>query len=162
MGQVFTKLALPEKWDKSFDTCVVPQGINPFMKCGSSISSNFGSWPGRRRRGRGGGSSYTTQARAAPNDSDHSAGADLRIYRRATSRRRGLKKLPLFISHFDLNNANVLVGDGDDEVTGIIDWEVPSDLPFGVGLHRIHDMAGYLSQGRFVMRAYFEEAERGF
>lgn len=72
-----------------------------------------------------------------------------------------LKKLPLFISHFDLNKTNFLVGE-DDEVTGIIDWELASDLPFGVGFHRFHDMAGYISRRRFVMPANFEETERGF
>jgi hypothetical protein len=50
----------------------------------------------------------------------------------------GLKKLPLYFSHHDLNEMNVLVGE-DYAVTGIVDWECARALQFGMGLHRITD-----------------------
>ena len=72
-----------------------------------------------------------------------------------------LSSLPLFISHFDLNAVNILV-DEECEVSGIIDWELSSCLPFGMGLSRIHTLAGEYSEQKFYMPPSFEDAERGF
>ncbi|MCJ1232322.1 hypothetical protein MMC14_000272 [Varicellaria rhodocarpa] len=72
-----------------------------------------------------------------------------------------LKRLPLFISHFDLNQVNILI-DQNYQVSGIVDWELSSLLPFGMGLSRIHTLAGEFSEGEFHMPDEFEESERGF
>jgi len=72
-----------------------------------------------------------------------------------------LKILPLFISHADLNHVNILVRE-DGEVSGIVDWELSSDLPFGMGCRRIHNLAGRFTGGEFHMPEGFEDAERGF
>jgi len=72
-----------------------------------------------------------------------------------------LKILPLFISHADLNHVNILVQE-DGEVSGIVDWELSSDLPFGMGCCRIHDLVGRFTGGEFRMPEGFEDAERGF
>ncbi|WEW54614.1 hypothetical protein PRK78_000034 [Emydomyces testavorans] len=71
-----------------------------------------------------------------------------------------LKRLPLFISHYDLNEVNILVRDG--EVSGLVDWEFSSPLPFGVGFGRIHTLAGEFSQGEFYMPDDFVETETAF
>ncbi|MDF2434798.1 MAG: hypothetical protein JWP44_4429 [Mucilaginibacter sp.] len=72
-----------------------------------------------------------------------------------------LKKLPLWVAHYDLNEVNVLV-DEDCHVTGLIDWELSSPLPFGVGFGRIHTLAGEYSNGEFCMPDEFEVTERAF
>jgi hypothetical protein len=72
-----------------------------------------------------------------------------------------LKRLPLFISHFDLNEVNILI-DEKYQVSGIVDWELSSLLPFGMGLSRIHTLAGEYSERKFYMPDEFEESERGF
>ncbi|KAI9706859.1 MAG: hypothetical protein M1820_004638 [Bogoriella megaspora] len=72
-----------------------------------------------------------------------------------------LKNLPLFVSHFDLNEVNIMV-DENCEVSGIVDWELSTPLPFGMGLSRIHTLAGEYSGGKFHMPPEFEDAEKGF
>ncbi|KAF2155858.1 hypothetical protein K461DRAFT_274893 [Myriangium duriaei CBS 260.36] len=72
-----------------------------------------------------------------------------------------LKGLPLFLSHFDLNDMNIMVSD-DFEVSGLIDWEFSSPLPFGVGFSRIDSLAGEYHEGCFCMLDDFEEVERAF
>ena len=72
-----------------------------------------------------------------------------------------LKMLPLYVSHFDLNDVNILVDD-DCEVTGLVDWELSHPLPFGMGFGRIHTLAGEFSEQKFYMPSEFEEAEGGF
>lgn len=72
-----------------------------------------------------------------------------------------LKNLPLFIAHFDLNGVNIVVDD-NCEVSGIIDWELSTPLPFGMGFGRIHTLAGEFSERKFYMPPEFEDAERGF
>ncbi|KAF2792725.1 hypothetical protein K505DRAFT_325968 [Melanomma pulvis-pyrius CBS 109.77] len=72
-----------------------------------------------------------------------------------------LKILPLFISHFDLNDFNIMVDD-NCEVSGLIDWELSTPLPFGMGFSRIHTLAGEFSEKRFHMPPEFEDAEKGF
>ncbi|KAG9198147.1 hypothetical protein G6514_010473 [Epicoccum nigrum] len=69
--------------------------------------------------------------------------------------------LPPFISHFDLNEVNILIGE-NCEVTGIIDWELSACLPFGMGFSRIHTLAGEYSAGKFHVPPEFEDADRGF
>ena len=61
-----------------------------------------------------------------------------------------LKRLPLFISHFDLNAVDILI-DQNYQVSGIVDWELSSLLPFGMGLSRIHTLAGEFSERKFHM-----------
>ena len=72
-----------------------------------------------------------------------------------------LKALPLCISHFDLNDVNVMIDD-NCEVCGLIDWELSTPQPFGMGFCRIHTIAGEFSGGAFHMPPHFNEAERGF
>ncbi|OCK92322.1 uncharacterized protein K441DRAFT_662923 [Cenococcum geophilum 1.58] len=72
-----------------------------------------------------------------------------------------LKNLPLFVAHFDLNGVNIMVDD-NCEVSGIIDWELSTPLPFGMGFGRIHTLAGEFSEKKFYMPPEFEDAERGF
>ncbi|KAI0433368.1 hypothetical protein F5Y09DRAFT_329066 [Xylaria sp. FL1042] len=57
-----------------------------------------------------------------------------------------LKKLPLWVAHYDLNDLNILI-DEDCHVTGLIDRELSSPLPFGVGFGRIHTLAGEYTGG---------------
>ncbi|KAI1453991.1 hypothetical protein F4805DRAFT_441193 [Annulohypoxylon moriforme] len=72
-----------------------------------------------------------------------------------------LAKLPLWVAHYDLNDVNVLI-DENCEVTALIDWELSTPLPFGVGFGRIHTIAGEYTGGEFWMPDEFEVAERGF
>ncbi|OTA68384.1 hypothetical protein K449DRAFT_386691 [Hypoxylon sp. EC38] len=72
-----------------------------------------------------------------------------------------LARLPMWIAHNDLNEMNVLV-DKNCTVTALVDWELSTPLPFGVGFGRIHTLAGELIKGEFRMPAEFEMAERGF
>jgi aminoglycoside phosphotransferase (APT) family kinase protein len=72
-----------------------------------------------------------------------------------------ISKLPLWVSHYDLNDVNVLI-DESCEVTGLIDWELSTPKPFGVGLGRIHTLAGEYTGGEFWMPDEFEVAERAF
>lgn len=69
--------------------------------------------------------------------------------------------LPLWVAHYDLNEVNTLI-DENCEVTALIDWELSTPLPFGVGFGRIHTIAGEYSEGKFWMPDEFEVAERGF
>lgn len=71
------------------------------------------------------------------------------------------KQLPLWVAHYDLNDLNILIDD-DCHVTGLIDWELSSPLPFGVGFGRIHTLAGEYTGGEFWMPDEFEVAERAF
>ncbi|KAI0389070.1 hypothetical protein F5Y17DRAFT_156706 [Xylariaceae sp. FL0594] len=70
-------------------------------------------------------------------------------------------QLPLWIAHYDINEVNVLLDD-KCEVTGLIDWEYSTPLPFGVGFGRVHTYAGHYSEGEFYFQDEFEAAERGF
>lgn len=72
-----------------------------------------------------------------------------------------LASLPLFISHFDLNEVNIMISE-ECQVTGLIDWELSACLPFGMGFSRIYTLAGEYSAGKFYMPPEFEDAERGF
>jgi hypothetical protein len=72
-----------------------------------------------------------------------------------------LKDLPLWVAHYDLNDVNILI-DKDCNVTGLIDWELSTPLPFGVGFGRIHTLTGEYTDGEFWMPDEFEAAERIF
>lgn len=81
---------------------------------------------------------------------------------RLISEASALKKLPLFLSHFDLNDLNVMVDD-DAEVTGIVDWELsPGPQPFGIGCYCIPFLAGEIVNGAFREREAFEVIDRTF
>lgn len=56
---------------------------------------------------------------------------------------------------------NILVHE-DWQVSGIVDWEGASQLPFGMGFCRIHGLAGYFMRSEFIMPDDFEDAERSF
>jgi hypothetical protein len=45
------------------------------------------------------------------------------------------------------------------QVSGIVDWELSKSLPFGVGLSRVHDLAGRYQNRMFHMPKEFEETE---
>lgn len=72
-----------------------------------------------------------------------------------------LKKLPLWIALCDLNEVNVLI-DEECNITGLIDWELSTPLPFGVNFSRIHTYAGEYTGGEFWVPDEFEDAERAF
>ncbi|KAI0515264.1 hypothetical protein F5B22DRAFT_656189 [Xylaria bambusicola] len=59
------------------------------------------------------------------------------------------------VAHYNLNEVNVLINK-QYEVTGLIDWEMSTPLPFRVGFGRIHSI------GKFQMPDKFKTAERGF
>lgn len=81
---------------------------------------------------------------------------------RLISASAGLKKLPLYFSHHDLNEMNVLVGN-DHTVNGIVDWECARALPFGMGLHRITDtIVAENSLGCIEIPDGSKEAEEAF
>lgn len=60
-----------------------------------------------------------------------------------------------------MNSVNIMIND-DCEVSGLIDWELSSCLPFGMGFSRIHTTAGEYSERKFYMPPEFDSAERGF
>lgn len=72
-----------------------------------------------------------------------------------------LKQLPLFISHVDLNKMNIHLYE-DGRVAEIVDWEGATKFPFGMGLCRIHHLAGDFANGKFNVPDGFEAAEREF
>ncbi|KAJ6102872.1 hypothetical protein N7486_005299 [Penicillium sp. IBT 16267x] len=72
-----------------------------------------------------------------------------------------LKQLPLWVAHYDLNEVNVLI-DEECNITGLIDWELSTPLPFGVSFGRIHTYAGEYTGGDFWVPDEFEDAERAF
>ncbi|GAM90003.1 hypothetical protein ANO11243_080430 [Dothideomycetidae sp. 11243] len=72
-----------------------------------------------------------------------------------------LSSLPLFLSHHDLYEGNVIVGD-DREVIGLIDWDKSTPLPFGMGFGRLHILAGEYDEGVFKLPNDYFVAEAAF
>ena len=73
-----------------------------------------------------------------------------------------LEKLPLFLSHLDLNEMNVMVLE-TGELSGIIDWELsPPPEPFGMGCNRLHTIADEINMGEFSERENFTAMETVF
>ncbi|KAJ5746483.1 hypothetical protein N7520_011665 [Penicillium odoratum] len=72
-----------------------------------------------------------------------------------------LKQLPLWVAHYDLNEVNVLI-DEECSITGLIDWELSTPLPFGVSFGRIHTYAGEYTGGELWVPDEFVDAERAF
>ncbi|KAJ5715830.1 uncharacterized protein N7483_013011 [Penicillium malachiteum] len=72
-----------------------------------------------------------------------------------------LEELPLWITHYDDNKVNVLI-DEEFNITGLIDWDLSTPLPFGVNFGRIHTYAGEYTGGEFWVPDEFEEAEKCF
>jgi hypothetical protein len=70
-----------------------------------------------------------------------------------------VQTLPLFVSHFGLNDVNIMLDD-NCEASGLIDWELSTPLPFGVGFSRIHTLAGEYSDRKFHMPPEFKDAEK--
>jgi hypothetical protein len=52
--------------------------------------------------------------------------------------------------------------DDNCEVSGIVDWELSTPLPFGMGFCRIHTIAGEFSEEKFHIPPEFKDAEREF
>ncbi|KAK4098388.1 hypothetical protein N658DRAFT_518019 [Parathielavia hyrcaniae] len=71
-------------------------------------------------------------------------------------------RLPPWVTHYDVNDVNVLIDDGDCSVTGVIDWELSAPKPFGVRFGLIHTLAGEFTGGEFRMPDEFELAEGEF
>lgn len=71
------------------------------------------------------------------------------------------KDLPLWVAHYDLNDVNMLIDD-DCNVSGLIDWELSTPLPFGICFGRIHTIAGEYTGGEFWVPDEFEDAEKAF
>ena len=72
-----------------------------------------------------------------------------------------LQSLPLFYTHFDLNEMNILA-DQTGQITGIADWELASVQPFGIGCGYIHFLAGEIVNKQWQERSAFDAMERGF
>lgn len=47
-------------------------------------------------------------------------------------------------------------------MTGLVDWELSTPLPFGICFGRIHTIAGEYGGGEFCVPDEFEDAERAF
>lgn len=73
-----------------------------------------------------------------------------------------LEKLPLFQSHLDLNEMNLMVLD-NGELSGILDWELsPPPTPFGIGCNRLHTIAGQINNQIYGERENYLEMEKAF
>lgn len=72
-----------------------------------------------------------------------------------------IKTLPLYVSHHDLNDGNILI-DKDLHITGIVDWENSRPLPFGMGSCRIHGHAGEFDEGLFCMPENYGAVEAAY
>ncbi|KAL2140837.1 hypothetical protein VTI28DRAFT_3201 [Corynascus sepedonium] len=59
-----------------------------------------------------------------------------------------ISKLSLWVSHYDLNEVNILI-DNSYEVTGLIDLELSTPRPIAVCLGRIHTLAGEYTKAEF-------------
>lgn len=72
-----------------------------------------------------------------------------------------LRSLPLFYTHFDLNGMNIL-SDKAGQITGVVDWEMASVQPFGIGCGYIHYLAGEIVDKQWQERPAYDAMERGF
>ncbi|KAI9801623.1 MAG: hypothetical protein M1825_003302 [Sarcosagium campestre] len=72
-----------------------------------------------------------------------------------------LQSLPLFYTHFDLNGMNIL-SDKAGQITGVVDWELASVQPFGIGCGYIHFLAGEIVNKQWQERPAYDAMERGF
>jgi hypothetical protein len=72
-----------------------------------------------------------------------------------------LRRLPLCLTHWDINLMNVMVTDEAD-ITGVVDWEEMYWMPFGMNTHVIARFAGYNRRGVFIKRTYSESMEIKF
>ena len=52
--------------------------------------------------------------------------------------------------------------DDNCDVSGIVDWELSTPLPFDMGFCRIHTLAGEFSEKKFHMPPQFGDAEKAF
>ena len=75
----------------------------------------------------------------------------LRIYKNLEE----FKNLPLWVSHYALNEVNVLI-DEDCNITGLIDRDLSTPIGFWVCFGRIHTYAGEYNEGNFVYQIYFK------
>jgi len=72
-----------------------------------------------------------------------------------------LRRLPLCLTHWDINLMNVMVTDEAD-ITGVVDWEEMYWMPFGMNTHVIARLAGYNQRGVFKKRTCSESMEIKF
>ena len=66
------------------------------------------------------------------------------------------------MANFDLKFVNIHVGDISGEIKGIVEFEVSSWLPFGMGLSRILHESGSFQKRNFFVLEMLEEAKREF
>ncbi|KAI9669522.1 MAG: hypothetical protein M1817_004641 [Caeruleum heppii] len=84
------------------------------------------------------------------------------LIRQLLERLPQLEKLPLFQSHLDLNEMNLMVLE-NGELSGILDWELsPPPTPFGMGCNRLHTIAGQINNQIYHERDNYVEMEKGF
>ena len=72
-----------------------------------------------------------------------------------------LRKLPLCVTHWDINMMNVMVTD-EAEIIGLVDWEEMYWMPFGMNTHVISRFAGYNQRGVYKKRKCSESMEIRF
>ena len=72
-----------------------------------------------------------------------------------------LRKLPLCLTHWDINMMNVMVTDEAD-ITGLVDWEEMYWMPFGMNTHVISRFAGHNQPGVYKKRKCSESMEIRF
>ncbi|GAM82982.1 hypothetical protein ANO11243_009680 [Dothideomycetidae sp. 11243] len=72
-----------------------------------------------------------------------------------------LKRLPLFLSHADLNYMNIMLDD-DLQVSGLVDWEFSAALPFGMTFAHLSGLIGENIDGRFQITPDYDVVERAF
>lgn len=72
-----------------------------------------------------------------------------------------LKPLPLFLSHADLNYMNIMV-DNEFRVSGLVDWEFSTPLPFGMTFAHLSNLVGENIDAQFHITPDYEYVERVF
>ena len=72
-----------------------------------------------------------------------------------------LRRLPLCLTHWDINMMNIMVTDAGN-VTGILDWQAAYWTPFGMNTCRISELAAYNFQGVLTKRSYSDKMEKAF
>jgi hypothetical protein len=83
------------------------------------------------------------------------------LIRNLLSQIDNLRRLPLCLTHWDINMMNIMVTD-DAEITGLLDWEETYWMPFGMNTHIISRLAGYNQRGVYSKRTYSADMEISF
>jgi hypothetical protein len=72
-----------------------------------------------------------------------------------------LRKLPVALAHWDLNQMNIMVSD-DGNVVGVLDWEETYWMPFGMNTCIISELAAFNQRGVLHKRDCSDEMEEAF